>query len=264
MVATINLEMSKQVCIWCKKSSPEVSFQNEAHTIPVSLGGTEICPNVCDNCNHFFGSPQKNLPAIETIIKEAFNVTRMRLLAPEKIGKNKPLSRFTSIYFDVNLRKKKLSIKPAFRFKPGFQSILCRQFKRGLFKIFLEEIERQKQKGLDEEFTFIREYSRYNLNEYPVLYFPRKHGAMLLLPDEVDHPVLHLDPVMKYHIVNYNFFEFELFGHLFSIPTSRNYLIMQDKYLQESIKSKGGLFNPPIEIKYLTDVDLLLSVMNSK
>jgi len=257
--------MSEQICIWCRKRSPEVSFSKLAHTIPISLGGNEICSNVCDSCNHFFGSPKPNLPAIETVVKEAFNITRMRLLDPAKdIGKNKPISHPKSIYFEINLKKKKLSIKPSFRLKPGFQSILCRQFKRGLYKIFLEETERQKQNGLEDKFNFIREFSRYNLGDYPVIYFPRTYGAMLLLQEDIIHPKLHLEPVMKYHIVGYNFFEFELFGHLFSIPTSSQYLIMWDKYIKESIIRKSRFFKQPIEINYLTDIDLLLSVMDSK
>jgi len=69
---------------------------------------------------------------------------------------------------------------------------------------------------------------------------------------------------MKYHINDYNFFEFELFGHLFSIPTSRNYLIMWDRYLRESTSSKSKLFKSPIELHYLTDIDLLLKSMSSQ
>jgi hypothetical protein len=140
---------------------------------------------------------------------------------------------------------------------------LCRQFKRGLFKIYLEEVERQTHTGLSSKYDFIREFSRYNLGDYPVLYFPKRNGIMLMSPEEVIHPRIHLAPVMKYHVVDYSFFEFELLGHLFSIPTSRDFIIMFREYIRESISLKIKFFRGPVQLRYLTQVDILLDIMNS-
>jgi HNH endonuclease len=255
--------MEPRVCIWCRKTDLEVSFLKEAHTIPKSIGGEDICLSVCDNCNHYFGSPHNKLPAIETVFKETFNISRAKFLETlHEIGKNKVLTHPTSIYFDINFKRRKLVLKPTFRLKPGFQSNLCHQFKRGLFKVFLEETERQNQNGLDSKFDFIREFARYNIGDFPVLYFPRKVGAILMSTEEIKHPKIYFTPQMNSYLINYNFFEFEILGHLFSIPTSRNYLWMIDKYLNESIHLKEKRFNNPIRLEYLTQIDLLLDIMN--
>lgn len=44
-----------KICIWCRKNENQGTFDKKAHTIPKSLGGDNICENVCDKCNHFFG-----------------------------------------------------------------------------------------------------------------------------------------------------------------------------------------------------------------
>jgi len=110
--------LETRTCIWCRRTNNETSFNKEAHTIPKSIGGEDICLNVCDNCNHYFGSPHNNLPSIETVFKETFNITRVKFLDTiQEIGKNKVLTHPTSLYFDINLKKRKLSLKLTFRLK---------------------------------------------------------------------------------------------------------------------------------------------------
>ncbi len=158
--------------IWCCKSQPNVSFKNDAHTIPKSLGGKNLCESVCDTCNSYFGNMHDKLPAIETVIKETFNISRLILLdSSNDIGKNKSLARFKSVFFNVDMQKRKVRIKPKFSLRKNFQVDLGRLLRRGIFKIYLEERERQIGDALDDKFNFIREFSRYNLGNYPVLYF---------------------------------------------------------------------------------------------
>ena len=76
-------------CIWCTRKESETTFKKLAHTIPQSLGGKMICENVCDDCNHYFGNISDKLPSIEETFKETFNITRLRLLGKERVGKNK-------------------------------------------------------------------------------------------------------------------------------------------------------------------------------
>ena len=52
-------------CIWCGKTSPEVTFYTEPHIVPHSLGGSEIGVDVCDDCNHFFGKATLGVPSID-------------------------------------------------------------------------------------------------------------------------------------------------------------------------------------------------------
>jgi hypothetical protein len=257
-----DIAIMSKICIWCKRDDSRADFNSKAHTFPQSIGGRYICSNVCDECNHYFGSPNDNIPSIETVFKETFNISRARLLGDKEIGKNKTLSHFTSIYFKVDFKKRKIDLKPSFKLKPGFQNILCRQFKRGLFKIFLEETERQNKNGLDSKFDFIRDFARYNNGDLPVLYFPRLNGMVLLSEDEVKHPQFYFYNRMKFHIKDFNFFEFEILSHLFSIPIDLSYNDTIDDYLKESFELKKRVFYKPLNIKFLTEIDLILNIFN--
>lgn len=251
-------------CIWCLKSSEETYFKKEAHTIPRSLGGKNICKNVCDECNHYFGRPNKGYPAIETVLKEAFNISRARFLGKENIGKNRPLPKFSSIYFNVSFTKNQIDLKPSFKLQSGFQEKLCRQFKRGIFKIFLEESERQQNAGFSKEFNFIREFARYNIGDYPVFYFKRRFPIIAANSEWYKHPEFLMEDryPMLYLIRDSHFFEFELFGHVFSIPTTRNWKFFERDYHKKTSELKFKFFSEYYSIEQLRNIDLTLSIMN--
>lgn len=260
-------KQSIKKCIWCSRSSNDTLFEKEAHTIPQSLGGKNICPNVCDDCNHYFGATKDGIPSIETIIKETFNITRARFLKTQnEIGKNKVMPKFSSVFFNVNFEKGKLDLKLAYRLKPGFQSRIGRQMKRGIFKMYLEEVERQFDKGLDKRFDFIREFARYDIGDYPVFYFNRKHPIIPMSDDWVKNPSLQLTDDMKFkYIINHpSFDEFEFLGHLIGIPISRTFEIMVDDYLTKTNKLKSKWFYHGTIVKNFNDIDLILNVINDK
>ena len=49
-------DRESQVCRFCGRSKPAVSFRHEAHAIPESLGNKSLFTNYeCDSCNQFFG-----------------------------------------------------------------------------------------------------------------------------------------------------------------------------------------------------------------
>lgn len=134
------------------------------------------------------------MPPIELVFKETFNISRARLLAAEEnIGKNRALARFKSVYFDVDFKIGQLSVKPSFKLKPGFQAKLCTQFKKGLYKVFLEENERVNKNSLDDRYDFIREFARWGIGDLPVLYFPRKLPMLLIKKNEAREPQFLLD-----------------------------------------------------------------------
>ena len=253
-----------KICIWCNKSEKTVSFEKKAHIVPKALGGDLLCPNVCDWCNAYFGSQQNGNPSIDLVFKETFNITRTRLLGNKEIGKNKPLSRFKSVYFNLDFKKGKIDVKPTFKLRRGFQSRLCRQFKKGLYKVFLEETERIYNTGLLDKFDFIREFVRYDIGDYPVLYFPRKVPFILLKEKEAYNPQFILDKKFNFFIQDYGFYEIEFLGHLFGFPIIRNFELGIDKYLVESVKQKVKFYNRPVLLKYLTQIDLSLSIMDKK
>lgn len=168
-------------CIWCRKTEKETTFNKLAHTIPQTLGGKDICRNVCDECNAYFGNHHNGSPSVETIIKETFNISRIRLLDTEThVGKNKPIAKFSSIYFKVDLKKHKIELKQSYKLQSGFQEKIGRQIKKGLYKIFLEETERQKGEGHNPEYDFIREFARFDLGDYPLFYFERSFPAIYI------------------------------------------------------------------------------------
>jgi len=252
-------------CIWCSKTDDKVEFIKLAHTIPQTLGGKKICANVCDECNLYFGSYNNKLPPIETVIKETFNISRARFLQKDnEIGKNKSMPKFSSIYFNIDFKKNKMSLKAAYRHNSNFQEKISRQFKKGLYKIYLEETERQKQDGHSDKYDFIREFSRYDQGDYPVFYFPRKHGIILMTEDWAKNPELFLeeDFKLKYLVNEPCFFEFELLGHVFGIVTSRSWEIAFDKYIKKTSEAKKEQFKNFKLVKNFNDIDLTLSILN--
>lgn len=254
-------------CIWCKKTEVVTTFNTKAHTIPQSLGGKFICENVCDECNNIFGSYYFTRPPVELAIKEAFHITRARFLDIEgEVGKNKILSRVnTSQYFNIDLQKHIVKPKGRFKLRRGFLQNLGRQLRKGIFKIFLEETERVNGNGHDERFDFIREFARRDIGDYPVFYFYRKF-AIFTNKNLLSEPQLYFtdDYRNKYLFSGFGFYEFELFGHILSIPTTRFYEIQLDEYIKHTREIKKDFVSGFKVIDKFTDFDILLrSVFNN-
>jgi len=253
-------------CIWCSRTEQETSFHKLAHTIPQALGGKNICENVCDQCNSYFGQYNYGLPPIETVLKETFNISRIRLAGKEEIGKNKTISKVSSIYFNIDHKNNSLRLKNSYKFHKSFQEKIARQMKRGIYKIFLEETERQFSNGHDEKFNFIREFARYNIGDYPIFYFTRGIGAILFTIDWIKNPEFILDEgsPMQYIIHEPSFVEFEFFGHVMGIATSRNWEISYDLYEKRTIEAKKKFFKSFKPITSFNDFDLSLSILDDQ
>jgi hypothetical protein len=248
-------------CLWCFNSEPVVKFEKKAHTIPKSLGGQNYNNNVCDSCNSYFGNKQENDYSIEEALKEAFNITRKRLLDTKDTRRK--VGRFKSRFFEIKDRKGKLrvNIKPTFRFNQEFQRNLCKAFKRGLYKMYFEELNRQKKIGYEEKYNVIREYARFNNQELPVFYFYRKVGIMTMFSREAETPILFFDR-MKYLYSNEKFTEIEFLGHVFGFPITRVTNEEIQKYVTESTNIKKEHFTGIVSLDKLTEIDLTLKIMN--
>lgn len=250
-------------CLWCLNSIPEVTFEKKAHTIPKSLGGQNYNPNVCDSCNSYFGNRNSNnsIYSIEEALKETFNISRRVML---NIGETKrKTGRFKSKFFEIKERKGKyrLVIKSSFRFSKDFQEEICRSFKRGLYKMFLEELNRQNGKGYKKEFDIIRGFARYNKGDLPILYFHRFIGAMIMFKREAETPILYFDR-MQYLFSNNKFVEIEFLGHVFGFPIAEFEQSDFREYISKSTKVKQNFFKNFVIIKRLTDIDLALTIFN--
>jgi hypothetical protein len=255
--------MSK-TCIWCLKPDSEATFINKAHTIPKSLGGQNFNKYVCDKCNSYFGETTPlNGYSIESALKETFCITRQRLL--DSIKTKRQVGPFKSKFFDVKYRKDKprLVVKQAFLLKPDFQRELCRNFKRGLIKMWFEEFDRQSNHtaGQNSKYEILRSFARYNTADLPVVYFQRSIGVFMTLKSEAETPVLLLNR-MKYLYENEKFTEIEFLGHVFGFPTTDFTRAEFDSYLMNSIELKTQFFEHAIIIDKITDVDFTLQILN--
>lgn len=209
---------SKQ-CLWCLKTDSETTFEKKAHTIPKSLGGQNFNQNVCDECNYYFGNREchNGKYSIEVALKEAFNLSRW--LYMKGLETKRQVGQFRSQFFELKDRKGKyrLIVKDSFRFTKGFQEELCRAFKRGLVKMYLEELNRQRGEGFEEKFNSIRAFSRFNEADITVYYFYRRLGIIAVFDREPETPTLFFGK-MKYLLSNQKFAKIEFLGHVFGFP----------------------------------------------
>lgn len=251
------------MCIWCLEQSPEVTFDKKAHTIPKSLGGQNYNRNICDTCNEYFGTRNNhnNTYSIEEALKETFIISRQRFLQENTKRK---VGRFKSKFFDVKFKngKYRLNVKRSFKFTPGFQTELCRAFKRGLYKMVFEELDRQKGNGHSEKYNIIRDFARYDKGDLPVFYFNRNTGIFMMFNREAETPILYFDR-MLYLISNDKFLEIEFLGHVFGFPVTEFTEEDFKEYINTSIKEKTQFFNDYIIIRRLTDIDISLNVLNN-
>lgn len=119
--------------------------------------------------------------------------------------------------------------------------------------------------SLKPQFDFIREFARWDLNDYPLYYFERLHPIMLTSTQFIEQPHLPFNHVtMNYLLRDYGFFEVEFFGHVFAIATSRNWLLAIDKYLDETRRIKAGFFKNYRMVQKWNDIDLSLSIFDDK
>lgn len=253
--------MINRKCIWCLETGPTVTFEKKAHTIPKSLGGQNYNKNVCDDCNYYFGNRDSHNGkySIEVALKEAFSISRKTFLSG-RVTKRK-VGEFKSQFFEMKERngKFRLGIKQAFLLIDKTE--LCRAFKRGLYKMYFEELNRQKGIGHEASYDIIRGFSRYNNYDLPVLYFTRNIGVMIFFKSEAETPILFFDR-MNYLYSDDKFAEIEFLGHVFGFPIAHFSKEEFEDYAQKSIEMKKDFFIEAKVIENFTDIDIALSVMN--
>ncbi|PWL32102.1 HNH endonuclease [uncultured Roseivirga sp.] len=250
-----------KTCIWCRQTEKETSFLTKAHTFPQSLGGNNICENVCDRCNSFFGNRQSDAPSSEIVLKELLNISKFYLLnQTNSVPKNQ---RFKSEYFNINWDEYRIRMKPRYSIKKGFQLKLGRQFRKGVFKVFLEERERQRQDALNNRYNFIREFARYDMGDYPVYIQIPKLKAIFFSQLDILEPQIRFTEFSDVQDEEFRIFSYQVCGHTFVIPTS---ILFKDLLLE---KFKKSLFhsNDPFgtqlkEIVYAEDLDYTFRYMN--
>jgi hypothetical protein len=207
-------------CIWCCKEKPDVSFFNKPHTISKQIGANNIGFDICDSCNHFFGTNSNSTKysmSIELAFKEIFNVTK-HLLSYAAKDPNYKEEKMKSVYFGYHKSKKIFRIKKRFELKKNFIRDFTRQFKKGIYEAFLQEYHRFTKKGHDERFDKIRAYVRYDIGDLP-LYFADNNG-IYLIPDSFDKSFFYFSEKSLATIDEFGFYQTWLFGHILFIEVS--------------------------------------------
>lgn len=247
----------KRRCIWCGEDSPD-KFKSKAHTIPQSLGGKKICLNVCDECNFYFGNKHDYVVSPETAVKETLNITRYVILNKyNQIGKNKALSRYKSEYFEADFEKRRIKYKNISKEYNTHVAEFGYQFKRGICKIFLEELQRQLGNAYNKEFDLIRNYARYNVGDIPVFYWQLKDG-MYVVNEEFLNPEFHFGEFQLKMMNEIKFYEFMFFGHNFALSFSPINNLLFPEYLRRN-RYRQVLFHEIREIKNIHNIDIFLN-----
>ena len=171
--------------------------------------------------------------------------------------------RFKSKFFEIKERKGKyrLVIKPSFKLNQNFQQEICHAFKRGLYKMYFEELNRQKGEGYDEKYNSIRMFARYDKISLPVFYFNRSVGIIAITKSGVETPIIMFDG-MKYLYSDKHFDEIEFLGHVFGFPKTNFTKSQFEDYITKSLDAKQKFFNGFISLENLTDIDLTLRILN--
>ena len=135
------------------------------------MGGTIIGFDICDDCNEYFGSSDELILspprfAVEVCVKEVMNISRHFFLKQFKKKKEKLSSMLFNYYDSKNL----LEFKQRNWQTYDFQSFFARQFKRGIFELFLQAYHYRTGNGLDSKFDCIRRFARYNEGDAKLFY----------------------------------------------------------------------------------------------
>lgn len=192
-------------CIWCGKSVPDVTFGTRPHIVPQKLGGNEIGMDVCDDCNHYFGTAQKGVPSVDMAFKEIFN-------AFKQFGRNTDENthkRLRSAFFDYRHKDHRIKIKPQFNSR-----VVTEQFKRGLYEVFLQKYHAVTGNGNHQMFNFARRYARYGEGKPHVFY---AFMNILFVTENDERVELNMSDITIEDMMKSGLYRFWLFGHIFYI-----------------------------------------------
>lgn len=245
-----------KVCIWCKEQEPKVTFKRPAHIFPQSLGGQRICKNVCDKCNTYFGSKESMLPSVEIALKEPLNISRIFLLS--RLNKANQIPRFKSEYFDYDFKNHIISPKQKYRTDKNFQSKFVKQFKRGVYKIFLEERDESMGDALHKKFDFIRDFARHGKGDYPVLYCRPKMPAVFASHEDIKNPVIRFTDYSEGIMQEYGFYSYFFLTHTIAIPVIKTFELTFTNYINLLLK-ENSIYDRITPLQNITDLDFIFS-----
>ncbi|HEY5593275.1 MAG TPA: hypothetical protein VIK55_19945 [Paludibacter sp.] len=256
--------LKKGKCIWCLKEKPVVEFYTKPHTIVKSLGSTNIGFDICDTCNSFLGTNGNGSYAmsVELAFKEIVNV--MKLLLSNNLNET-TYKTFRSVYFDYFHSKRTLKFRNTFRFNNKFITDLTRQFKKGIYEVFLQEYHRCVEDGLADKFNTIRNFVRFDKGDLP-LYFLHNNGVYLV-DEQIGCPTFSFPEIVLSEINNFGFYQMYLFGTIFFLEVTPRSEYSREIYLKKESKEhigSGFVYSELRLMKYITDLDFTLRNLHQK
>lgn len=192
-------------CIWCGRSEPDVTFYTEPHILPHSLGGKEIGFDVCDECNHYFGTATKGVPSINLAFKEIFGAFK---IFGNNLNEN-TYKKFSSAFFQYRHSQRMIIIKSNFN-----PQAITKQFKRSLFEVFLQKYHFVTENGNHPMFEAVRKYARYGMGNPHVYY---AFNNVILTTKSYEKVELFMSDETIEDMMNSGLYFFWLYGHLFYI-----------------------------------------------
>ena len=189
-------------CIWCKNKYPTVTFYTAPHIIPHSLGANEIGVDVCDDCNHFFGTASKGTPNTNLVFKEVFNAS---LYSFSELPNHK--RKYSSAYFFYDRETGRVKLKKVFPIH-----IITRQFKRSLYEVFLQKYHKTYPNEKLDKFEAVREFAREGIGDLHVYYI--HNNIVVHSTDLVEDLTLHMTDNLKNEIIDTGYFTFIFAGQI--------------------------------------------------
>lgn len=228
------------------------------------MGGTIIGADICDDCNDYFGSSDElitNPPrfAVEVCVKEVMNISRHFFLKQFKKKKEK----LSSMLFNYYDSKKLLEFKQRNWQTYDFQSFFARQFKRGMFELFLQAYHYKTGNGLDSKFDCIRRFARYNEGDAKLFYVFNR-GIYLVDENYMQHPRFSMSDCCIEEIENHGFYTIHFNGHFFLLEVVPQTEEDRNTYLKKMCDEHsigGGIYAYAQEVTYINDIDFTLSTL---
>lgn len=213
-------------CIWCGRTEPIVTFSNKPHVLPDALGGEIVGYDICDDCNHYFGTCTRQNPiSIDLEFKEIINA--FRVFGSELSSDS--YKKLNSIFFSYRHSKALINIKQSFKRISTEQH--ARLFKRGLFNVFLQKYHYVTGKGDSPEFDEIRKFVRYDIGDQVVGY-ARNH--IILCEQDISHPDVPMSEKLIDNLEKYGVFTFHCIGHIFFlIVRPITFSVMKREFLEK-------------------------------
>lgn len=229
-------------CIFCGGDKNTTSFNTKPHILPHSMGGEIVGVDICDECNHYFGTPIHGMPgSIEEALKDVFGVSQYFMLLTTKYNNNPPHNFYLhSRWFEYRHSKRQLKLKQHVLMDRQLRIKATTLFRRGLYEVFLQSLHKYGVSVNNPAFDHARKFARFGEGDLPVFYLINR-GVYLIDPEALEHPEIRFSDDIVKEIEDYGFFTFIMHGHILVLTVTQT---TQEKFYSYMNRRFDGLCNP--------------------